>query len=51
MTPFRFVTEREVARRDKDFVVKMMQMDWRDRPTAGKLLQDGWFRTDRAASQ
>ncbi|KAI1165082.1 hypothetical protein F5B18DRAFT_650051 [Nemania serpens] len=37
--------------RDKDFVVKMMQMDWRDRPTAGKLLQDGWFRTDRAASQ
>ncbi|RWA07302.1 hypothetical protein EKO27_g7801 [Xylaria grammica] len=46
MTSFRFVTEREVAKEDKDFVLKIMQMDWRDRPTAEELLRDEWFRTE-----
>ncbi|KAI0909699.1 STE/STE20 protein kinase [Ustulina deusta] len=46
MTPFRFVTEREMAKEDKDFVLKIMQMDWRDRPTAKELLRDEWFRTE-----
>ncbi|KAI0459525.1 STE/STE20 protein kinase [Xylaria acuta] len=42
-TPFRFVTEREVDKEDKEFILKIMQMDWRDRPTAKELLQDEWF--------
>ncbi|KAI0097929.1 STE/STE20 protein kinase [Nemania sp. FL0031] len=46
LTPFRYVTEREVAKVDKDFVVKIMKMDWRDRPTAKELLSDEWFRTE-----
>ncbi|RYC55664.1 hypothetical protein CHU98_g10549 [Xylaria longipes] len=46
MTPFRFVTEREVDREDKEFILKIMQMDWRDRPTAKELLQDEWFREE-----
>ncbi|GAW23010.1 hypothetical protein ANO14919_125580 [Xylariales sp. No.14919] len=46
MTSFRFVTEREVAEEDKDFVLKIMQMDWRDRPTAEELLRGEWFRTE-----
>ena len=45
MTPFRQVTEREVTREDKEFILKIMQMDWRDRPTAKELLQDEWFST------
>ncbi|KAI1746927.1 STE/STE20 protein kinase [Xylaria castorea] len=40
MTPFRFVTEREVHKEDKEFILKIMPMDWRDRPTAKELLQD-----------
>ncbi|KAI0376861.1 STE/STE20 protein kinase [Hypomontagnella monticulosa] len=43
MTPFRLVTEREVAKEDKEFILKIMQMDWRDRPTARELLRDKWF--------
>ncbi|KAI0427229.1 STE/STE20 protein kinase [Xylaria sp. FL1042] len=46
MTPFRFITEREVAKEDKEFVLKIMKLDWRDRPTAKELLQDEWFRAD-----
>ncbi|KAI0413181.1 STE/STE20 protein kinase [Xylaria grammica] len=46
MTSFRFVTEREVAKEDKDFVLKIMQMDWRDRPTAEELLRGEWFCTE-----
>ncbi|KAI1273838.1 STE/STE20 protein kinase [Xylaria sp. FL0933] len=43
MRPFQFVTEREVGKEDRDFVLKIMKMDWRDRPTAKELLQDEWF--------
>jgi hypothetical protein len=43
MTPFRMVTEREVVKEDKEFILKLMQMDWRDRPAAKDLLQDEWF--------
>ncbi|KAI1350229.1 STE/STE20 protein kinase [Xylaria sp. FL0043] len=46
MTPFQFVTEREVAKEDKEFVLKIMKLDWRDRPTAKELLQDEWFCKD-----
>ncbi|KAK1767525.1 kinase-like domain-containing protein [Phialemonium atrogriseum] len=43
MMPFRFVTELEVSKEDKEFILKIMKMDWRDRPTAKELLQDEWF--------
>lgn len=43
LTQFTRVTTREVAKEDKDFICKMMQMDWRDRPTAKELLEDAWF--------
>ncbi|ROW08763.1 hypothetical protein VPNG_06406 [Cytospora leucostoma] len=43
MTPFRLVTEREVVKEDKDFILRIMKMDWRDRPTAKELLEDEWF--------
>ena len=46
MTPFRFVTEGEVSKEDKEFILKIMKMDWRDRPTAKELLQDEWFEGD-----
>lgn len=44
MTLFQRVAEREVIKKDKDFILKIMKMDWRDRPTAEELLQDEWFR-------
>ncbi|KAK5629558.1 hypothetical protein RRF57_005273 [Xylaria bambusicola] len=46
MTPFKYVTERETAKEDKEFVLRIMHMDWRDRPTAKELLQDEWFRAE-----
>lgn len=43
-TPFRNTAEREVGKRDKEFIGKIMMMDWRDRPSAKQLLADEWFR-------
>lgn len=37
-------TEREVCVRDKEFIGKIMKMDWRDRPRAKELLEDDWFK-------
>lgn len=45
-TPFCRTTEREVCKRDKEFIGKIMMMDWRDRPTANALLEDEWFKDD-----
>ncbi|KAK2777827.1 hypothetical protein FQN53_002051 [Emmonsiellopsis sp. PD_33] len=42
-TPFSMITEREVCRKDKESIGKIMMMDWRDRPTARELLEDEWF--------
>jgi hypothetical protein len=42
-TPFRKTTESEVFEKDKEFIGKIMMMDWRDRPTAKELLEDDWF--------
>jgi hypothetical protein len=42
-TPFDRTTEREVCKEDKVFIGKIMQLDWRDRPTANELLKDKWF--------
>ena len=47
MTSFRRTTEREVCGKDKEFIGKIMMMDWRDRPTAKDLLEDEWFEEDK----
>lgn len=46
MTHFSRVVEREVIKEDKEFILKIMKMDWRDRPTAKELLADEWFYRD-----
>jgi hypothetical protein len=45
-TPFHRTIEQEVSKKDKEFIGKIMMMDWRDRPTAKDLLQDQWFREE-----
>lgn len=46
LTPFASVTEGQVAKKDRDFISKIMQLDWRDRPTAKELLEDEWWQDD-----
>jgi serine/threonine protein kinase len=41
--PFHLVTRREIPPADRDFVLKIMKLDPRDRPTAEQLLADEWF--------
>lgn len=41
--PFSRSVDHELALPDRDFIVKMMKLDPRDRPTARELLQDAWF--------
>lgn len=43
LKPFPLTTSKEISKKDKDFVLKMMKLDPRDRPTAAELLQDEWF--------
>ena len=45
MKPFERVTEREVSQEDKAFLLKIMKLDPRDRPTAQQLMEDDWFKT------
>lgn len=46
MKPFRNIGEREISKEDKAFVLKIMKLDPRDRPTATELLQDEWFMSE-----
>jgi hypothetical protein len=46
MTRFANTTEKEVCQRDKEFLGRIMKLDWRDRPTASQLLKDPWFEGD-----
>ena len=41
--PFARIIEREVSKMDKEFVLKLMKLDPRDRPSAEELLKDEWF--------
>lgn len=41
--PFERITRREVPPADRDFILKIMKLDPRDRPTAQQLLEDEWF--------
>ncbi len=44
--PFARLSEREIAKADKEFLLKVMKLDPRDRPTAKELLRDEWFSGD-----
>ncbi|KAJ0141653.1 CTD kinase subunit alpha [Colletotrichum tanaceti] len=41
--PFARVTRREIPPADRDFILRIMKLDHRDRPTAEQLLGDDWF--------
>ncbi|OAL27499.1 hypothetical protein AYO20_09782 [Fonsecaea nubica] len=42
--PFGRIAEREVSKEDKTFLLKIMKLDPRDRPTAKQLAEDEWFK-------
>lgn len=44
--PFERVTDREISKEDKAFILRIMKLDPRDRPTAKELLEDVWFKVD-----
>jgi serine/threonine protein kinase len=44
LRPFSLASAREISTEDKEFVLKIMELDPRDRPTAKQLLEDEWFR-------
>jgi serine/threonine protein kinase len=43
LRPFSRASQREILKEDKEFVLKIMKLDPRDRPTAKELLEDEWF--------
>ena len=43
--PFSMSADEELGKDVRDFIVKMMKFDPRDRPTAKELLQDEWFKS------
>ena len=47
MTPFSRTTEKEVIKKDKTFISKILKLDWQDRPTAKDLLEDEWWNDDK----
>ena len=47
LKPFQYVGEREICGADKVFILKIMKLDPRERPTVGELLQDEWL-TERS---
>jgi len=46
--PFARVGAKEIPPADKQFLLKIMKLDPRDRPTAEDLLADEWFAEDSA---
>ncbi|KAF2225503.1 kinase-like domain-containing protein [Elsinoe ampelina] len=44
LKPFRNISPRELTAEDKSFLLKIMRLDPRDRPTVKDLLADEWFR-------
>ena len=41
--PFEIIQDKCLTEEDREFLLKIMKFDPRDRPTAGQLLQDKWF--------
>ncbi|KAL5047245.1 kinase-like domain-containing protein [Aspergillus fruticulosus] len=40
---FSRISEQDISKEDKEFVLKVMKLDLRDRPSTAELLQDKWF--------
>ncbi|KAL5000437.1 hypothetical protein BDV10DRAFT_161975 [Aspergillus recurvatus] len=40
---FSWIPEQDISQEDKGFVLKVIKLDPRDRPSAAELLQDKWF--------
>lgn len=45
--PFELTADPELSAQDKRFLLKIMKLDPRDRPTAEDLLQDEWFEEEQ----
>ncbi|OJJ44254.1 hypothetical protein ASPZODRAFT_153735 [Penicilliopsis zonata CBS 506.65] len=43
LKPFSLASQREISKQDKDFILKIVKLDPRDRPAAKELLEDEWF--------
>ncbi|PWY66496.1 kinase-like protein, partial [Aspergillus sclerotioniger CBS 115572] len=43
--PFARISEAEVSKEDKEFIIKIMKLDPRERPSAQELLDDEWFQS------
>ena len=50
-TPFEMASSQEIAKEDREFISKLMQLDPRDKPSAKELLQDAWLREGTADSK
>ena len=50
-TPFKMASSQEIAKEDREFISKLMQLDPRDRPSAKVLLQDAWLTENAADSK
>ena len=46
MKPFARIAEREVSKENKSFILKIMKLHPKDRPTVTELLEDVWFKAD-----
>ena len=43
LKPFTLASQKEISKEDKEFILKVMKLDPRDRLTAKELLTDEWF--------
>ncbi|GAB1194388.1 hypothetical protein APSETT444_003633 [Aspergillus pseudonomiae] len=43
LRPFSLASQKEISQQDKEFLLKIMKLDPRDRPTAKDLIEDEWF--------
>lgn len=43
LKPFSLASRREISKEDKDFVLRIMKLDPRDRLTVKELLEDEWL--------
>lgn len=43
LRPFSLASQKEISKQDKEFILKIMKLDPRDRPTAKELIEDEWF--------
>jgi serine/threonine protein kinase len=46
LSPFSWTSPAEVSDADKAFILRIMKLDPRDRPTAQELLEDEWFQAE-----